>query len=766
MKARKVTSFYFFSLLLLASLLVSCPGALIDPSAYSEINYDGNGSDHGEAPPPHRSLPGSSLQIAQPGSLARTGHSFLEWNTEPFGSGSAFSAGVTIPVPPEDLTLYARWSPKPYTLSFSGNGNDYGDVPFPSVHPFGAAITALVPGTDFGRSGYTFRGWNSSEDGSGPGYAAGAIFSMPAHDLTLYAVWEPVIETDRFFTLSYDPNQGVGNMTSGTWPDGSVVVLDPNGYLRPDYYFAGWSDEPTGPVLYYNNADFLIAGADAILYAQWEPMKNNGEMLVRSGSYLFRIGGRDEYGVLRSRVLRAFVRSDGSIGPWALTTPLPVPLADGAAIVAGNMLYILGGITATGPSKNILYTQLKSDGTFYYAWISNTRSLPHPLAKATSILHDGRIFLIGGNDGVGERDSIIHARIYQDGQLGQWYESPAKLPYPLTSTSVATVGSFMVIAGGSTQGLPVNLGLRYTIGSHGLLTNEQSIPLPDTRTQGVLTADGTSLLFSGGYSGTSPDFGSFRLHDAASSTEWVSQEVSTPARILGPGYSKAYGRLFALDGKGNPGTVKPLDGNLLPDLASYYPGSGFVPATFTMRWESEPGTSILLNGVQVDTTSLSTTAPSIVTVGVGYTSGSGPMASAEISSYWKNPYPSGFLVDSLGISWRSLQTGVEVTIAEGRKTLLIQFNVSTPRVVRIASMMLEPVGDLQPSMDLFESELYTSVLDVNGLPLVMLPVGRIPQEERTGSIALGTGTYYLGIRFGQSLPETARIAISFSEETL
>ena len=41
----------------------------------------------------------------------------------------------------------------------------------------------------FARSGYTFTGWNTRQDGTGTPYAAGASYSF-ASDLTLYAQWE------------------------------------------------------------------------------------------------------------------------------------------------------------------------------------------------------------------------------------------------------------------------------------------------------------------------------------------------------------------------------------------------------------------------------------------------------------------------------------------------------------------------------------------------------------------------------------------------
>ena len=42
------------------------------------------------------------------------------------------------------------------------------------------------------RSGYTFQNWNTAANGSGTSYAAGATYTYPATDTTLYAIWQAV----------------------------------------------------------------------------------------------------------------------------------------------------------------------------------------------------------------------------------------------------------------------------------------------------------------------------------------------------------------------------------------------------------------------------------------------------------------------------------------------------------------------------------------------------------------------------------------------
>jgi uncharacterized repeat protein (TIGR02543 family) len=52
-----------------------------------------------------------------------------------------------------------------------------------------STTAANLSANSYQRSGYTFTGWNTAQDGTGTPYGAGANFNF-ATDLTLYAQWE------------------------------------------------------------------------------------------------------------------------------------------------------------------------------------------------------------------------------------------------------------------------------------------------------------------------------------------------------------------------------------------------------------------------------------------------------------------------------------------------------------------------------------------------------------------------------------------------
>lgn len=85
-----------------------------------------------------------------------------------------------------------------HALTFDGNG---ADTTFEISQPIPTGVdTELLTPSDIPddesleKSGYYLAGWSSTPDGSGDVYLIGDEFTMPDHDVTLYAVWkEPIL---------------------------------------------------------------------------------------------------------------------------------------------------------------------------------------------------------------------------------------------------------------------------------------------------------------------------------------------------------------------------------------------------------------------------------------------------------------------------------------------------------------------------------------------------------------------------------------------
>jgi hypothetical protein len=88
------------------------------------VVYNGNGSDGGAVPTDATNYAvGATVTVAAPGTLSRTGATFLYWNTAANGSGTYhggfIDASFAFPNQPGNLTLYAQWA---VTTGLTGGG--------------------------------------------------------------------------------------------------------------------------------------------------------------------------------------------------------------------------------------------------------------------------------------------------------------------------------------------------------------------------------------------------------------------------------------------------------------------------------------------------------------------------------------------------------------------------------------------------------------------------------------------------------------------
>jgi len=123
-----------------------------------------------------KALPGLTSQVAQAISgLDRSGE-------------SAYSDAVSMFARYVDLTI--KISAGLIKVSYFGNGNEAGSVPFDSnYYEAGAFVMLAVNSGNLARAGFSFTGWNSMADGTGTHYDAGSTIKLGTEDLNLFAQW-------------------------------------------------------------------------------------------------------------------------------------------------------------------------------------------------------------------------------------------------------------------------------------------------------------------------------------------------------------------------------------------------------------------------------------------------------------------------------------------------------------------------------------------------------------------------------------------------
>ncbi|MDR1802853.1 MAG: InlB B-repeat-containing protein, partial [Treponema sp.] len=238
-------------------------GYFIVLSFPNTVTYNANGGI-GTVPAPQTVKIKNTIILPGGSGLARDGFTFEGWNINTDGTGANYSGGSSF-TPTQNITLYARWEPVFYTVTYNTGGT--GQAPAAQTVQAGSSVT-LPNGSGFTRSGYIFGGWNSNTNGTGVNYAVGSSFT-PIANITLYAKWDPVPVTN--YTVTYNANGGTPTPPTQTVRAGSNVTL-PSGLTRSDYTFGGWNTRADGTGTNRTAGSSFTPIANITLYAKWDPI--------------------------------------------------------------------------------------------------------------------------------------------------------------------------------------------------------------------------------------------------------------------------------------------------------------------------------------------------------------------------------------------------------------------------------------------------------------------------------------------------------------
>ena len=158
------------------------------------VTYDANGATGGTVPTDDNEYSYNEIAtVKDSNDLVKDGFVFKEWNTQFNGNGTAYSPDAQITMI-EDVTLYAIWKTEPsddvyYTVKYDGNGATGGSVPQDNTNYLGGESVTVFGKGNLTKTDCTFKEWNTKANGTGTGYSENDVFTMPASDVTLYAIW-------------------------------------------------------------------------------------------------------------------------------------------------------------------------------------------------------------------------------------------------------------------------------------------------------------------------------------------------------------------------------------------------------------------------------------------------------------------------------------------------------------------------------------------------------------------------------------------------
>ena len=190
-----------------------------------------------------------------------------------------------------NMTLYAKWANNLLTVKFD-SGCDI-KIDDRKIN-YNATLGVNFPSVD--REGYKLIGWYKEESFKNKVTDATIFNDSNFENLstekvtTLYAKWAPIT-----YTVSYNPNGGMGTMTDNELSYDEKIQLNENTFVKTGCRFIGWAKSADGDVLYGDKATVknltTADGAIVYLFAKWEKVdyrisyEFNGGVKIDGGNY-------------------------------------------------------------------------------------------------------------------------------------------------------------------------------------------------------------------------------------------------------------------------------------------------------------------------------------------------------------------------------------------------------------------------------------------------------------------------------------------------
>lgn len=222
----------------------------------------------------------------------RTGYTFSEWNTKSDGSGTSYSSGSSYTAN-SATTLYAIWTENALTVNYYSNYATYATFKGEAV-TVSASTNVLVHSQKFyydnayssglanvqnldyiylTKTGYAPTGyWGTSAEGGtlinhnasfSTGQALAQAFgnSLASGNVSInvYAQWQA-----NAYTLDYDPNGGIGDISPQTVAWQELFKLSVNTFTREGYKFIGWNAYRNEDKTWYVNGQGWVTEEEII----------------------------------------------------------------------------------------------------------------------------------------------------------------------------------------------------------------------------------------------------------------------------------------------------------------------------------------------------------------------------------------------------------------------------------------------------------------------------------------------------------------------
>lgn len=194
------------------------------------VTYDYNGADGGNTLTSGTyTTDSTALSLPTP---TRTGFVFDGWFDDAAFSGTALGSTITTT---SSKTIYAKWTPGTYTITYNYNGADGGNAQATGSFTTGGIALVLPSPT---KTGYIFGGWFDAANFSGTALSSPTTTTISK---TIHAKWV----ADSYTVLyEYNGADGGNSTTSSAYTTGDPAVTLPVP-ARTGYTFSGWFESAT-----------------------------------------------------------------------------------------------------------------------------------------------------------------------------------------------------------------------------------------------------------------------------------------------------------------------------------------------------------------------------------------------------------------------------------------------------------------------------------------------------------------------------------------
>lgn len=173
---------------------------------------------------------------------------------------------------------------------------------------------------------------------------------------------------------------------------------------------------------------------DSVESAEWQPDGSLGEWhlepeiltapryintVKKVGDVFFVIGGHQDNGNSMDGVEWSRPMADGKLQKWQATTPMSRERWGHGTVVYGEDMYAIGGFFGPKYLDSIEHAKVGKDGQLGQ-WQLTTASLDQPRATFGAIVYKDWIYVIGGAYPDGYLSSVIYSNLNPAGDIGYW----------------------------------------------------------------------------------------------------------------------------------------------------------------------------------------------------------------------------------------------------------------------------------------------------------------------------------------------------------